>query len=176
MSESLDDGSFTTLDNPSEHHSSRVRALFEWWVKRIDVSEKYPKWSDIDVIELKPWMGWLVVYDVPNILSDVAYRLVGTFVVQAAGYDLTGKKVSDSSYTLTPDRVLYNIKRIIDHGAACTQSEALIVRSTGSALSTDRLWLPFSEDGRSINRLLLYLDRIEHIPHHIRGEVSKDVK
>lgn len=164
----MDETPLSPLRLPSESQSPKVHALYEWWLSQIVDIKKYPKWSTVDVISLKDWMGSLVVYGIIDNQSDAVYRLVGTKITQAAGYDLTGKRVSEHSFTRSPGRVLENIKRIVLRETACTQDDSLISNKSGSALTTDRLWLPFSEDDQHVDRLLLYLDKIEYTPPHKR--------
>ena len=49
------------LYDPRESESPTLLALYDWWCG-LRRGKTYPDWSDVDVTELKPWMGWLNIY------------------------------------------------------------------------------------------------------------------
>ena len=96
------------------------------------------------MIELKPWMGWLTVYGILPDQSDAKFRLVGTRFAEAAGLDLTGRMLSAQSYSLTPEIVMENLRRIIAHGHACVQQNQIAV-------------IP----GQPVDRVMLFYNKVE---------------
>ncbi|MCR9175435.1 MAG: hypothetical protein NXI19_05465 [Alphaproteobacteria bacterium] len=152
----MSDYEFPPLLDPRESQSDSVLRLFAWWNSNRPVGLPYPKWSEVEIVELRDWTGWLMVYGLLPDCSDAEYRLVGGQIVEKAGYDLTGTTVSKATYTLRPDLVLQNLRRICLYGGACLQTNELEVNSGGFVRSHERLWMPFAEDGETVNRLLLY--------------------
>lgn len=152
---------FSPLLDPRESSNQKLVDLYDWWLaQRLD-GQAIPSWSKIDVIDLKRWMGLLTVYQLLPDGSDAVFKLVGTDIVQIAGFDLTGKRLSAGSYTLTPEIVLENLNRIARHAHACIQTNPVLIAPTGYAKPSERLWLPFSEDDRHIDRILLFYSQIE---------------
>jgi len=160
---------FPPLVSPEASSSEKVLKLHDWWLSRIPAGRRLPTWSSVDVGELGEWIGWLLVFGILPDRSDAKYRLVGSEIVKRTGYDLTGRMVSQETYTLRPELVMYNLRRICDYGAACLQIDQLTVNRTGYATSRQRLWMPFSEDGSVIDRIVLYHDELTAaVPDHQR--------
>ena len=157
---SLETFQFSPLVDPRESNSPKVVRLYEWWLDKMR-DGAIPAWSDIDVIELKPWMGWLTVYGILPDQSDAKFRLVGTRFAEAAGLDLTGRMLSAQSYSLTPEIVMENLRRIIAHGHACGQQNQISVIPYDDLRPSERLWLPFAESGQPVDRVMLFYNKVE---------------
>ena len=102
-----------------------------------------------------------MVYGLLPDYSDAEYRLVGNHIVERAGRDLTGSMVSQETYTLRPELVLFNLRRVCHYGGPCLQTNELELNTGGFVRSSERLWMPFSEDDETVNRLLLYHHNIK---------------
>lgn len=151
---------FSPLLDPRVSEAPSIVRLYEWWLDR-KLDEPVPAWSGVDVIDLKPWMGWLTLYGMLPDHSDAMFRLVGTHFVEAAGIDLTGRMLSEQSYSLTPAIVLANLRRIISHGHACLQQNPVPALPYNYATPSERLWMPFAEPGQPVDRVLLYYHKVE---------------
>lgn len=80
------------LDDP------RLNALFEYWDGK-RANRPYPDRSDIDPIEMKPWLGHLMLVDrTPG--GDYIYRLYGSAFVDEFKLDMTGQSING----LPPER------------------------------------------------------------------------
>ena len=73
---------------PAEIQSPLVRALFAYW-DRIRVGRFAPKWSDVQPGDIKSLLPYLIVGQVRTNPFDFQYRIVGTAVVEAFGFDFT---------------------------------------------------------------------------------------
>jgi hypothetical protein len=153
--------SFSPLVDPRASGNPFLIELYEGWLGLRPPGRRMPAWSDAEIIDLKPWMGWLTIYGLEPDRSDARYRLVGSAFAEAAGYDMTGKMLSEGAYTLTPEIVLANLCRISDHGHACVQENPLDITPTRFARPSQRLWMPFAEDDRTVDRILLYYSQVE---------------
>ena len=165
---------FSPLLDPREGSDQKLIDLYDWWLAQRRDGQAMPSWSNVDVIDLKRWMGLLTIYQLLPDGSDAIFKLVGTRIVEAAGFDLTGKRLSAGSYTLTPEIVLANLHRISSHAHACVQTNPIMIAPTGFAKPSERLWMPFSEDGQHVDRILLYYHRVEIIvtDHHQGSKIS----
>ena len=157
----MSDYEFPPLLDTLDSQSDMVVQLHAWWNSKRPDGRRFPKWSNIDLVELRKWTGWLMVYGLLPDYSDAEYRLVGNQIVEKAGRDLTGHLVSEATYTLRPDLVLVNLRRICQYGGACLQTNELELNTGGYVRSSERLWMPFSEDGETVNRLMLYHNDIK---------------
>lgn len=152
----MSDYEFPPLVDPRDSQSDLVLRLYAWWKSKRPEGLRFPTWSKVDIVDLRDWTGWLMVYGLLPDYSDAEYRLVGNQIVEKAGRDLTGSMVSEETYTLRPGLVLFNLRRICQYGGACLQTNELELNTGGFVRSSERLWMPFSDDGETVNRLMLY--------------------
>jgi hypothetical protein len=128
----------------------RLLSLFRLWQSKRR-GRRLPARGDLRPEELKPWLGNLIVLDVIDGGRDFRYRLFGTNVVRQAGFDMTGKLLSE-----------YPIEDALPHFFA-THRE--VVRRAAPAFGEHdprvahvrrrrRLILPFGEDGRTVDRTM----------------------
>src|SRR5690606_29228026 len=120
----------------------KVQALVGWW-RDLPRRQRHPVWSEVSKPDLKPWMGWILLYDVVDGGRDFRYRLVGSELANQAGMDLTGRCVSEAAYGLAPAIVLENLRRIHARAAPVWQSPPVHTHR-GYSIARDRVWLPFS--------------------------------
>jgi len=81
--------SFTLLDL-AQVQSSRIRAFDAFWRGKI-THDAIPKRRDIDPLELKALLPWLMVVEIEAEPFRVLYRLAGTKVVEMNRIELTGR-------------------------------------------------------------------------------------
>ncbi|MGQ0677476.1 MAG: PAS domain-containing protein [Rhodospirillales bacterium] len=138
------------VSEPDLEIDQRLLGLFRLWnAKRR--GRKLPARADLRPEELKPWLGNLIVLDVIDGGRDFRYRLFGTNIVRQAGFDMTGKLMSE-----------YPIKDALPH---FFETHRDVVRLATPALGEHnprvalvrrrrRLILPFGEDGETVDRTI----------------------
>ncbi|MFC4352424.1 PAS domain-containing protein [Fodinicurvata halophila] len=98
-----------------------LRRLHELWQDK-RAGHPLPAWADIDVLELEPWLGHLILADVQRVEEDYdfRYRVYGTALAGWFGRDLTGKASGD-----LPD----NLRRRSEAGyrSACRKAQPEMV-------------------------------------------------
>lgn len=128
----------------------RLLGLFRLWQSKRG-GRRLPARADLRPEELKPWFGNLIVLDVIDGGADFRYRLFGVNIARQAGFDMTGKLMSE-----------YPIKDVLPYFLA-THRE--VVRRAVPAFGEHnprvaivrkrrRLILPFGEDGSTVDRTL----------------------
>ncbi len=112
-----------------------------------------PRRRDIDPTEIPKLLPHVQLIEVAEGGARFRYRLVGTELVAAFGKEYTGKYL-DELYT--GDRLTY-----ANHvyGTVCTQQRAVFLRNRYSStrdvfMVANRLYMPLSDDGRSVNVIL----------------------
>jgi hypothetical protein len=114
-----------------------------------------PSRCDIDVQELKPWLGNLILVEVRHQPLDFYYKVFGSLISQSTNRDLTGKWLSqcvEAGYATVATKDAF--EAVLHHCAPLFQSESL-------ELTPGRLWqvvdilLPFSNDGQVINHIMV---------------------
>ena len=131
------------LDRDLQQHPKLSRLLDLWIRKRGNRS--MPARRDIDTIELREWLGNLILVDVPKDNGGVyRYRVYGTKLVDLFGYELTGKSVSHFASMRQPliagdyDRVrrdkvpVYFDRQGVAHGQSVRIQTLALPLSTGA--------------------------------------------
>jgi hypothetical protein len=120
---------------------------------------RMPARRDFDVLELRPWLGDLHMFEVVDGGKDFRYRIYATNIAIDAGREMTGKLMSE-----TPEPHLRAI------GLACydevrraavpylIQRPTVIKTALGYDTIRDYLVLPLSDDGTVVDRLLVLND------------------
>jgi hypothetical protein len=80
------------LDRDPLQHPKLAR-LFDLWNRRRE-GRTMPARRDIDTIELREWLGDLILVEVVEGGASYRYRVYGTKLVDLFGHELTGKAVS----------------------------------------------------------------------------------
>lgn len=128
----------------------RLLTLFRLWQAKRG-TRALPARADFAPDDLLPWFGNLVILDVIDGGKDFRYRLFGTVIAREAGFDMTGKLLSE-----------YPIKQPLEYFFAVNRE---IVRRGTPAMSEHdpavpavrrrrRLILPLGKDGRTVDRIL----------------------
>lgn len=137
-------------DVVSEPLSRSVRAFAEHWRSKCD-AERLPSRLDIDIAELGPWIGRVIMMDVIDGGQDFRYRLVGTEIVDAVGRDLTGRLVSDVDYSGNRDGVLDTFRRPLLVRGPVFRRGAVLWRVDRNWRRYESVHCPLARDGETID-------------------------
>jgi hypothetical protein len=111
-----------------------------------------PLRRDLDVLELRPWLGNLMLIDVLEDGRDFRYRLYGSILAQYYGRDLTGK-TTEHVRPEARDLVRQEYRTVL-----ASREPAVVLRDRQVNLRTMRvakLVLPLSTDGAALDMLLV---------------------
>ncbi len=131
-------------------HDPRLMALFRLWVSKRR-GRIAPARADFSTEELRSWLGNIILLDVVDGGRDFHYRLFGSVVTREAGFDMTGKMLSD--YPIKSRLpFLFEVHRELVRRAC----PALTEHNPGvpNVRRRRRLLLPFSSDGKTIDMTL----------------------
>ncbi|UUX49811.1 PAS domain-containing protein [Nisaea acidiphila] len=144
----------TEVTSADQLERPELRELFRLWKSKAG-DRTAPSRTDIDVIELKPWLPHILLVDLMEQQADVRFRVIGTWIAEQVGRDDTGKTISEIGGTDRGKRILeeYYLAAI---RFAPYRSCGTFFASAGakSHLQAERLILPLSEDGRRCNKIL----------------------
>jgi len=87
--------------------------------------------------------------------GDNRYRLIGTQVVAATGEDRTGKTFENVGFIKTNPVVLEQYNCVAENGRPLHSLEPFTNFATGGTYDVDRLLLPLSDDGRTVDMLIV---------------------
>lgn len=143
------------LREAAECPHAAAQALLQWWQDQPRTG-RWPDWARVTKPELKPWMGWIVLYDVLDDGADYRYRLVGSHIADRSGLDLTGKLVSETSYTTRHSAFLAQLERL-QKGGEPAWINAVTTTARGFSAVHDRLCLPFANGGEELALWMFYV-------------------
>lgn len=132
--------------------SARIRELFVYWQDKRR-GDLLPRRADIDPVEIPRLMPYVLIADIEHAPFRVRFRLVGTKVVEATGFEFTGKYLDEitlpddegpvlESYQLASESKCAVLTRMKWHLDANTIGEY------------DACFLPLSENGRTVDKAL----------------------
>jgi hypothetical protein len=132
------------------HDALKTLAAY-WQAKKGE--RRAPARADLDPVEIPALMPHLVLLDVEPAPRRLRFRLVGTAVVTGLGRDLTGRYIDDLQLSETQRAMFAECHRVADTGEpACATWE--YTREDGRHVRMERLVLPLSSDGTTIDMLL----------------------
>ena len=125
--------------------------LLEMWTAKCG-ERRMPARADFDVLELKDWLGNLMLIDVLEDASEFRYRLYGSVLASYYGRDLTGKLT-----TVLPPEARDVVRG--EYAEVCASCRPFMVtrkRSVRhSAHMVAKLILPLSVDGATVDMILV---------------------
>jgi hypothetical protein len=130
---------------------ARLRSLFELWDERRD-GMPMPNRASIDVLELKAWLGNLLLIDVVEGGRDFRYRVYGSTLAQYYGRDLTGKTLAEARAE-TRELVRQEYRTVTTEGRPLLVLRNRQVRHRQARVA--KLILPLTCDGLSVGMLLV---------------------
>ena len=145
----------TLLPAPADRvaaRNPRLGRLYDYWnLKRRD--RAMPARADIDPLEMREWLGNLVLVEFFGSVEQYRVRVDGTNLIIHGGGDRTGK----GSETLTSDEeralIMSQYRPVFDERQT-GYFEAQFTNSEGRFLREQKLLLPLSSDGIAVNMVL----------------------
>jgi hypothetical protein len=146
----------------------KLRSLLDFWRARL-TGNYLPSRASIDPIDMKPWLGNLLLIEVsPD--EGFRYRLYGSEFVMEFGREMTGQTLE----ALNPEH-----RELIEaeYRAACEHRQPMARRYTASfdwllpsgqclgkrTVTWERLSLPLARDGVTVDMLLVGAYPLEEI-------------
>ena len=139
-----------------------IQAMAAYWRRKAG-ARRMPSRSDIDPGELTPFLARMTLVDVVPDARRFVYRLVGTEEVAVRGADPTGKSVGDAYFGPTAEKAFEHYGYVVEHRAPyCYRGQ---FRAPDNAVEDeDVVFLPLSEDGESVNMILVFYHDYSSLP------------
>ena len=137
---------------PPEVRDPRLAGLLDYWRSKKG-QRRMPARRDIDPLEMKPWLGNLVLIEFFGDIMHFRVRVDGTNIAEMGGRGRTGAGVE----ALTSEeerRVLYRQYSPVLEEKRPAFYETEYTNSDGRYLRESKLLLPLSEDGEIVNMVL----------------------
>lgn len=142
--------------------SGKVSELHRYWRAKCG-NRRMPSRADLDPVEIKPLLPYLILADMRHDPLRVYYRLVGTGIVEAAHCDLTGHWLHEIDLDGNTPAWTRIYERVAATRAPVFGSTRAII-SLGGDRRFDWVVLPLSADGSTVN-MTLELEDWEGLRH-----------
>ena len=139
-----------SLDDPD------LVQFYDYWAS-LRRGRKMPSRKDIDPLQMPSgYLPNLMLIEVLNNPRRYRYRLVGTTVVNASGEDRTGQYFNEFDFFKIHPVVMQQYDDAVDMARPLYSLEPFTNLRNGSNYEVDRLLLPLSDDGESVDMLLVF--------------------
>lgn len=136
--------------------------LLEYW-EDLKGDSNLPKSVEIDPVDFAFALGNTLLVEFVADRTDLRYRVYGTNVTKYSGFDLTGKTISGSP--IPPRSRMYYL---VTYKAAYLRRAPVFTINFPTLRETLRQWnrivLPFAGADGEVNRFLVGIIPIDHIP------------
>jgi hypothetical protein len=148
---------FSTSEELLHNATGGVAQVFRYW-DRVRGERVMPPPSEIDFLELRPWLAGIVMIEVTEgTQRELTYRVVGERAIRLRGYDPTGMTVAKAAFGRSVAYVLGNYSVVIDLRIplySWNVGESI----DGKRSANGTLLLPLSEDGQRVDWVLVYVE------------------
>jgi hypothetical protein len=131
-----------------------VQSMYEYWRAKRG-SRTMPARADIEPAEVKKLLPMMVLVDVTADTRRFVYRLVGTQEVAERGVDPTGKSVVEAFFGGSLEETLGCYEYVVRNRAPFCYRDPYAA-SDGQIQNDDIVYLPLSDDGASVNMVLVF--------------------
>jgi hypothetical protein len=133
-----------------------IVAIYRYWRGKAG-GRAMPSRADLDPADLVRYLPSLMLVDVEHgpERPNYVYRLVGTREVAVRGSDPTGKPVTTHCFGRSLDDALENYDQVVATRAPWID-RAQLLSFDAMILDLDKLFLPLSSDGSTVDIILVY--------------------
>jgi hypothetical protein len=132
-----------------------MAALYDYWLARRG-DRRMPSRRDIDPVDLPRQLPNLMLIDVEQPGPHLRYRLIGTRVVEASAENRTGEYFDNVAFFAKNPVVMQQYLRVVETGMPVLSLEPFKNFVSGSDYQAERLLLPLSSDGQTVDMLLVH--------------------
>lgn len=131
-----------------------VQAMYDYWLAKRG-NRPMPARADIEPAEIKKLLPMMMLVDVTADARRFVYRLVGTQEVAERGGDPTGKSVAEAFFGGSLEETLSCYDYVVRNRAPFCYRDPYAA-SDGQIQNDDIIYLPLSDDGASVNKILVF--------------------
>jgi hypothetical protein len=138
---------------PNGISDPRLKSLYGYWSDKKG-ARSLPARRDIDPLEMKDWLGNLMLIEFPGDITTYRIRLDGTNLEHYYGSRRTGRGIETMTSEEERELVLDHYRPVLEKGRpAYIESE--FVNSDGVFSRQAKLILPLSSDGDRVDMVLV---------------------
>jgi len=128
----------------------------DYWESRRG-ERSMPSRADIDPIDIPSLLSGILLIEIDPETGRMKFRLTGTRITTMYGEDYTGRYLDDTFFGRRRDDVVASYEHVARTGEP-HHSRMAFTNRDGLEFDMERLILPLSTDGRTVDRMIAYLD------------------
>ena len=147
----------TQAENPEwlTRASDPIKVMYQYWLSKCR-NDAPPRRSDIDPVDIQPkFLPHIVIVEVVPDARRYVYRLVGSKQVTDRGGDPTGKSVVEAFIGPSVEDALGCYDAAVSTRRPHYDYQPFVTKD-GRHPDDEMLFLPLSDDGKIINRVLVF--------------------
>lgn len=134
--------------------SDAIRQIYRYWRSKCAHGRMPPRRA-IDPVEIPRFLPQITIVEVVPDERRYVYRLVGTREVEIRGRDPTGRSVIDGFFGPSLEDALGCYDRVVATRAPHYDDDPYVTPD-GRYSDDETLFLPLSEDGETVSRILVF--------------------
>ena len=156
-----------TMTERSDAWHRKIREIFDYWQSIRPDAGLLPGRQHFDPLSVPELLPNFRLIDVHRDPLRFRYRLVGTRVVEAHGYDMTGEWLDEAHLEFRSDTLLHReyIGVVDERRPSYRRGKPVFGINADKYTEIERILLPFARDGVTVDILLaftVFLDRHGH--------------
>ena len=132
--------------------SKELQALFDYWQRKRN-GRVAPARADIVPTEIRPLLPRIFIVEIVGSPPRFRFRLAGTLVVDRFGEEITGRFLDELDLDAFNREIVADYVKTADTRAPLC-SRWSYTKHDGTPLRYERLLLPLSSDGKTVDMLL----------------------
>ena len=133
--------------------SCPIRQVYRYWEEKRR-GRLIPSRADIDALEMKDFLAHVVLIDVERSPQRYRIRLMGTAFADQYGEEVTGKYLDELDFGDAMKGVIAVYGRVVATREPGYTKATSYKKADGRIIRFERIALPLSEDGESVNMVL----------------------
>lgn len=142
-----------TTETPNGISDPRLKSLYGYWSDKKGV-RGLPGRQDIDPLEMKDWLGNLMLIEFPGDITTYRIRLDGTNLEHYYGSRRTGRGIETLTSEEERDLIMEQYRPVIEEKQPA-YIESDFINSDGVFSRQAKLILPLSTDGDRVDMVLV---------------------
>jgi signal transduction histidine kinase len=147
-----------------------IRELFFLW-ERLKGNAILPQWSSLDPFAIMPYLDSATLVEVRQEPLDFIYQASGRTEIIARGYDPAGRTVGEWHFGSTRSHVLGSYRYVATARSFLFDWETAI-SPTGKYIEDQTLFLPFTQGGEAVDKILVYSRLTRRPPRDLDSEFA----
>jgi hypothetical protein len=141
----------SVYDTINQVQSAMIRRLHEWWTSQCRGA--LPDRSDFDPIDFRRLLPNILIADIEHHPFRVRYRVVGTKVVDATGFDITGRYLDELMPT-EPEAPWLDLYAMVIQTRRPVIGASTCTTTSGGLFTHEFGMFPLRKGGDSIDQVL----------------------